>query len=150
MGLTLGTCAVTYSQPGDANFNPAAPLNDATTSIGSLAAAVTSKTGTADARVWTFTVHNNGPGTSTNTTIGGVTLTQSFGTSCGTPVITLPGPLAASPGMLAAGANGAAVVTLDFGATGANCPANARFTVSAQLFNNGALAGTMSLANQTQ
>ena len=94
--------------------------------------------------------HNNGPGISTNTQIGPITLTQTYGTACGTPTITLPGPFGVSPGTLSVNGSGAVAVTLDFTPTGANCPANAQFTVAAQLLNNGDPSATMMLANQTE
>ena len=155
VGNTAGDCVVTYSQPGNNNYNAAATLTDNTVvsaSLANLSATITSKTGPLNERTWIFTIHNNGPQTSVNTAITGITLTQTFGAACGvdTSIMGLgSGAFPVSPGTIAPNGNATVEFILSF-STLARCPANARFTVAAQLLNNGVLAGIVKLTNQTQ
>jgi uncharacterized repeat protein (TIGR02543 family) len=110
----------------------------------SLGGSFTAKTGPSNARVWTATIGNNGPGWALGTQITSFTLTQTSGTAC-TPVITTTMP--ATVGDIAPASNGTANVTIDF--TG--CPTNANFTVVVPLSaNNGAAHGVIRRTNQLQ
>jgi hypothetical protein len=99
-----------------------------------MAGNIIAKSGPANARVWTLSLLDNGPGATNATMITAFTLTQTFGVAC-TPVVktTFPRLL----GNLAPSQTGTTTVTLDF--TG--CAAAARFTAK---FNYSANAGIVS------
>jgi len=110
----------------------------------SLGGSFTGKTGASNARVWTATIGNNGPGAALGTQITSFTLAQTSGAAC-TPVVTTPMPL--TVGDIAPASNATAQVTINF--TG--CPTNANFTVTAALSaNNGAAHGVIRRTNQSQ
>lgn len=110
----------------------------------SLSGLITSRSGAANARTWTITLANIGPGAANSARIGNLSLTQVSGAAC-TPSITNPMPVTVgniAPNSLAAGN-----VTIDF--TGC-APANrysVTFTYSA---NAGAVTGSRTLYNQFQ
>jgi hypothetical protein len=108
-----------------------------------LSALITSKTGPANARVWTLTVSNSGTSPATNVVIATFTLTQTAGATC-TPVILTAFPVVVAPAVVAgSAANGA--VTIDF----SSCAALARFTANATYSSDaGVTTGAMTLFNQ--
>jgi len=121
--------SVTYTVT--ANFVP-------TTMAGNIIA----KSGPQNARVWTLSLLNNGPGGAFGTAINSFTLTQTFGAAC-TPVIGTPFPLAVTD--LAPAQTGTANLTIDF--TG--CAAAARFTTQFTFSANaGAMSGNVVRYNQ--
>lgn len=100
------------------------------------------KSGPRNARVWTFVMGNNGPGSALGAEIPSVRLVQTLGAAC-TPVILTQFPV--QGGNIAPKGAASVVVTIDF--TG--CPANAAFKVTAtESANNGAATGTIVLGNQ--
>jgi len=110
-----------------------------------LTAMVLSKSGTQNARSWTVSLANGGPGSAYSPFIAGLMLTQTYGTAC-TPVRISPVAFPVSFSTLAV--NGAAALSVLFDFTG--CPANARFTVLvASVANSGSSVGATTLANQT-
>jgi hypothetical protein len=109
-----------------------------------MSAQITGKTGPVNARVWTLTLTNNGPGAANGARIDGLTLTQTFGTAC-TPVVSSSFPVAV--GNLAPAGSGTGTVTINF--TG--CASNTRFRVNAPFSaNGGAASGMMTLFNVFQ
>ena len=109
-----------------------------------LAGNITAKTGPQNARVWTLSLLDNGPGAADGTAINSFTLVQTSGAAC-TPVIGNAFPLAV--GNLAPALAGVVKVTLDF--TG--CAAAARFTARfAYSANGGAVTGSVVRYNQFQ
>ena len=103
-----------------------------------------SKTGPQNARVWTMTAANPGPGTAYTTQINGFSLTQVSGAAC-TPVITPPSSFPVALGDIASGNFANASFTVDF--TG--CAALARFMLTMPWSAaNGADTGTFTLGNQ--
>lgn len=90
-----------------------------------LTASIASKTGSQNARVWTITMSNPGPGTATSVEITGFALTQTAGAAC-TPIVTAPGAFPIMAGSVAAGSSTSVPFTIDF--TG--CSSLARFTLS--------------------
>jgi hypothetical protein len=119
--------------------------NFTSTPAATQSAVVSSKSGPANARQWTITITNSGPGTAYNLQFAGLIFNQTFGTAC-TPVRDtplLPAALGDVPVNSAVQQN----VTLDF----SSCPANARFTVNIiYLANGGSSGGLIQLANQFQ
>jgi hypothetical protein len=109
-----------------------------------LIASIISKAGDATARVWTIQLNNAGPGTSSDTSLVSLGITQVFGTACTTPPAirtTLP----ASLGAIAPVASAQIPVTIDFSA----CPALARFSVDVHsTANNTAYVGLTTINNQ--
>ncbi len=117
-----------------ANFAPVAPL---------LTAAITNKTGPANARVWTITLSNQGTGIGLNTQITSLTFT---GTGCTTPPALLQPP-PYPVGNIGPLGSGAGTVTIDF----SGCPATTRFTVKmGYTANSGSYISSASFANQFQ
>jgi hypothetical protein len=111
-----------------------------------MAGNITSKSGPANARVWTVTFTNNGPGVAMGVQINSMNLTQTFGAAC-TPVVTTPVSLPLSVGSIAPAGSDSAAITINF--TG--CPANARFTANISFSaNSGTLTGTVTRYNQYQ
>ena len=107
-----------------------------------LAGLITGKSGPTNARAWTITLSNSGPGAANAAEINSLTLKQTFGAAC-TPVIASSFPVAVGSIAPASSANG--VVTIDF--TG--CPNNARFTTTFSFSaNNGVVTGSKTLYNQ--
>jgi endo-1,4-beta-xylanase len=89
-----------------------------------LTGSIATKAGTADARIWTLSFANAGPGTAYGVRLAGLTLRQTGGAAC-TPVVKTAFPVAL--GDIAAGATASTGVTIDF--TG--CPALAAFAIDA-------------------
>jgi hypothetical protein len=107
-----------------------------------LSAVITAKAGPQNARAWTVTLSNGGPGHASAARVDGLTLTQTSGAAC-TPTMVSAFPVAV--GDITSGGSAAAPVTIDF--TG--CVATARFTVNIRFSANaGAATGTMTLYNQ--
>ena len=105
---------------------------------------ISSKSGVQNARVWTITANNPGPGTAYTTQINGFTLTQVAGAAC-TPVVTPPSSYPVMLGDIAQGGAANASFTIDF--TG--CTALARFALKMPWSAaNGADTGTFTLGNQ--
>lgn len=119
-------------------------MTNAAAGATSLGGAIGGKAGPANARVWTFEIGNNGPGSALNAQITGITFVQTAGAAC-TPVVTTPFPLNA--GNIAPGAIANVNATIDF--TG--CAATAAFTVTApETANSGSATGTIVRLNQFQ
>lgn len=111
-----------------------------------MAANITAKTGPSDARVWTVTFTNNGPGTAMNVQVNSLKLTQTFGTAC-TPVVTVPGAFPLSVGSIVPAGTDSTEITINF--TG--CALNARFKANISFSaNSGAVTGTVVRSNQYQ
>jgi len=107
-----------------------------------LSANITTKSGPANARMWTITLTNNGPGAANAAQITSLSFTQTFGASC-TPLVNTPVPFRV--GNIAPAASQAATLAIDF----SSCPTNARFTVNAGLSANaGSATGTLIRYNQ--
>ena len=105
--------------------------------------ALTGRVGPQNARTWSFTWTNNGPGTVYGVKMTGLTLQQTAGAAC-TPVIN-PAQFPISGGDITQSSTAAAQVLIDF--TG--CPFNSRFKVTAPFTaNNGAIQGTQTIASQ--
>lgn len=90
----------------------------------SLSGSIAGKAGTADARVWTLSFSNPGPGTAYGVRLMGLTLRQTGGAAC-TPVVKTSFPVAL--GDIAAGTSASTGVTIDF----SGCVATASFAVDA-------------------
>jgi hypothetical protein len=119
-------------------------LTNAVAGATSLGGAIGGKAGPANARIWTFEIGNNGPGSALNAQITGITFVQTAGAAC-TPVVTTPFPLNA--GNIAPGAIANVNATINF--TG--CAATAAFTVTAQeTANSGSATGTIVRLSQFQ
>lgn len=102
------------------------------------------KSGPVNARAWTLSFQNNGPGGASETQVSSFTLTQTFGPAC-KPVLKSNLPLIFAN--LAPGQTGTTNVTIDF--TG--CAGVARFTVKFDfLANGGNVRGSVTRANQFQ
>jgi endo-1,4-beta-xylanase len=107
-----------------------------------LTGTLTAKAGAENARVWTLTLANAGPGTAYGTQLSGFTLIQTSGAAC-TPVI--QAQLPAAFGDIAPNASANANVTIDF--TG--CSAVARFSLNAPFSSsNGWNAGAIIRNNE--
>ncbi|HWW14796.1 MAG TPA: choice-of-anchor Q domain-containing protein [Candidatus Dormibacteraeota bacterium] len=119
------TVTMNQAQTVTANF-----IAQPTTMAGNLIA----KSGPQNARLWTLSLLNNGPGVTSGPAINSFTLTQMSRAAC-TPVIGTAFPLAVSD--LAPAQTGTANVTIDF--TG--CVASDHFTAS---FTYSATGGTVS------
>jgi len=109
-----------------------------------MAGNIIAKSGPQNARVWTLSLLNNGPGGAYGVAIPSFALTQTFGAAC-TPVIGTAFPLAVSD--LAPGQTGTANVTIDFTGCAAAAHFTATFTFSA---NAGAVSGNVVRFNQFQ
>lgn len=117
-GTFSATLTTTGSQTITATDTVAGSINGTTGTItvapagpAALSGIITNKTGTANARVWTVTVSNGGPGAAYNARLDGLTLTQTAGAAC-TPVITSSFP--AVVGNVAPVSSGGGAVTIDF------------------------------------
>jgi hypothetical protein len=103
---------------------------------------IIAKSGPQNARAWTLSLLDNGPGAANATAITSFTLAQAFGVAC-TPAIGTAFPLAM--GDLASAQTGTANVTIDF--TG--CAAAARFTAKFMYSaNGGTVTGSVVRYNQ--
>jgi uncharacterized repeat protein (TIGR01451 family) len=132
---TTNPQTITVNSPATvtANFGPGPT---------SLGGTLTGKTGVQNARVWSFTISNPGPGIALSTRATSFTLTQTAGAAC-TPVINTPFPVVL--GDIAPAGSAPMNVTIDF--TG--CVATAKFTLTMPLSaNSGAGTGTIALLNQ--
>ncbi|HWW14797.1 MAG TPA: choice-of-anchor Q domain-containing protein [Candidatus Dormibacteraeota bacterium] len=129
------TVTMNQSQTVTANF-----IAQPTTMLGNIFA----KSGPQNARAWTVSLLDNGPGGAFGTAINSFTLTQTFGTACA-PVIGTAFPLAV--GDLGPGQTGTADVTIDFTSCAAGARFTARFTYSA---NFGTVSGSVTRTNQFQ
>ncbi len=102
------------------------------------------KSGPSNARGWTLSFQNNGPGGASQTQVSSFTLTQTSGPDC-KPVLKSNFPLIFAN--LAPGQTGTTSVSIDF--TG--CAALSRFTVKFNFTaNGGKVAGSVTRANQFQ
>jgi hypothetical protein len=111
-----------------------------------MAGNITSKVGLSNARVWTFTLTNNGPAAAMGVQINSMNLTQTFGAAC-TPVVSMPAAFPLSVGSIAPAGSDSTAITINF--TG--CPANARFTANISFSaNSGTVTGTVIRYNQFQ
>jgi hypothetical protein len=109
-----------------------------------LAGNITAKAGPQNARLWTLSLLDNGPGPANGTAITSFTLAQTFGAAC-TPVLGNALPLAV--GNLALAQTEVVKVTLDFTGCAASARFTARFTYSS---NGGAASGSVVRYNQFQ
>jgi hypothetical protein len=131
------TTSVTMIQPQTvtANFKPLATT---------VSAALASQSGPQNARVWSFTLTNAGPGQANGIAINAFSLTQTAGTSC-KPALVSKLPIAV--GNAAPKAALTASVTIDF--TG--CASNALFSLSiGNTENSGASHSTQTLTSLSQ
>jgi uncharacterized repeat protein (TIGR01451 family) len=99
------------------------------------------KSGPMNARVWPFTIGNNGPGEALGAQVSNLVLVQTAGAAC-TPAI---GALPVIAGDLAPHATGTASVTIDFSSCQASAMFKATFNLSA---NSGAANGTVVKTSQ--
>ena len=147
LGILGGTDAINtlrnFAQDNTSPFLQAvalAALQGPTTMAGN----ITSKVGPLNARVWTLTLTNNGPGAAMGVQVNSVNLTQVVGAAC-TPIVTAPTAFPLSVGSIAPAGSEPATLTINF--TG--CPANARFTANISFSaNSGAVTGTVIRYNQ--
>lgn len=100
---------------------------------------IAGKAGASNARVWTITMSNPGPGIAYGTQINGFTLKQTYGAACA-PVVTPPSSYPVMLGDIASEGTASAAFTIDF----SGCPALARFSLSVPFsstggFNSGAI-----------
>lgn len=126
------------------NFAGGACLTINATTPPPLSALITGKTGAQNARAWTVTLANSGPGTAGNAQINGLALTQTFGPAC-TPVVTSPASFPLPVGTIPAGGSASGNVGIDF--TG--CTVTSRFSATIPFSSNGGLStGSKILNNQ--
>jgi hypothetical protein len=109
-----------------------------------MAGNIIAKSGPSNARVWTLSLLDNGPGATNATTITAFTLTQTFGAAC-TPVVKTTFPVLL--GNLAPSQTGIATVTIDFTGCAAASRFTAKFNYSA---NGGIVSGYVTRTNQYQ
>ncbi len=110
-----------------------------------MSALISSKSGAQNARQWSITLRNNGPGVAYAPQIHGLMLTQTYGTACA-PLRLSPAAFPLVFANLPAGGVAIGSALFDFSA----CPANARFTVVVGFTaNSGSSVGATTLANQT-
>jgi len=109
-----------------------------------MAGNIIAKSGPSNARIWTLSLFDNGPGAANTVLINDFTLTQTFGAAC-TPVLKNVFPL--SLGNLAPLQTGTTTVTIDFTGCASAARFTAKFTYSA---NSGAVSGFVSRTNQYQ
>ncbi len=103
---------------------------------------LTGRTGAKNARTWTFTFTNQGPGLAFGVRLSGLALQQTAGAAC-TPVIGTPLPV--SVGLIGETGTATAAATLDF----TSCPTSARFKVTVAFSaNDGAISGSKTILNQ--
>jgi hypothetical protein len=143
------------ANPGNAFVNwtgPVAAANSASTTVTltaptsvmanfqaggtSMAARISGRVGPSNARLWTISLTNNGPGAANSAQIDGFGLTQTSGAAC-TPVITSPAAFPLAVGSIAPSGTGSGTITIDF--TG--CAATARFKLVSPFSANGGTAG---------
>jgi len=116
------------------------PMPGATLSV-----LISSKSGPQNARQWTITLTNSGPGVAYSPMIHGLILTQTYGAAC-VPMRVSPAAFPIGLSSLNSGANTTGSAQFDF----SSCPANARFTVVVVFTaNSGTSGGATTLANQT-
>ncbi len=109
-----------------------------------LNAAISAKSGPANARVWSVAIQNTGAGAAVNAQLNTLTLTQTFGAAC-TPVVSTALPGAA--GTIAPTASAIVPVTINFSA----CAVSARFRVDlGYSANGGSTTGVRTITNQFQ
>jgi hypothetical protein len=109
-----------------------------------MAGNITAKAGPLNARVWTLTLTDNGPGAAMGVQVNSVNLTQTFGAAC-TPVVTTPAAFPLSVGSIAPAGSESTAITINF----TSCPANARFTANISFSaNSGTVTGTVIRYNQ--
>jgi hypothetical protein len=111
-----------------------------------IAGNIVAKMGASNARVWTLSLLNNGPGLAAGVKINDFTLTQTFGAAC-TPILTNAAAFPLSLGNLLPSQTGTTTVTLNFTGCAASARFTAKFTFSA---NNGAVSGFVTRTNQYQ
>ncbi len=109
-----------------------------------MAGNIIAKAGPQNARTWTLSLLDNGPGGAYGTTVPSLTLVQVSGAAC-TPVIGTAFPLAV--GDIPPAQTGIAQVTLDFTGCAASVRFTANFTYSA---NGGTVSGFVVRYNQFQ
>jgi hypothetical protein len=139
---------LTMSAPASvtANFAPIAPI---------LTAAITNRTGAANARQWTVTLTNNGVGVGNGTQITNLTITPTGTPGCTTaPKITVPATPISAAAPLAVGnigplasatSSASATVTIDF----SGCQTLTKFNVVlGYTANSGAYSGSATFNNQ--
>jgi hypothetical protein len=108
----------------------------------SLGGSIGLKSGPTNARVWPFTVGNNGPGAAVNAQLTSLTLTQTRGAAC-TPAISTSFPLIV--GNIAPGGTATGNVVIDF----SSCASGVAFTATVPLSaNGGAATGSIVKLNQ--
>jgi hypothetical protein len=109
-----------------------------------MAGNITAKAGPSNARVWTVTFINNGPGVAVGVQVNSLELTQTFGAAC-SPIVTTPAAFPLAVGSIAPSGTGSTAITINF--TG--CPANARFTANISFSaNSETVTGTVIRYNQ--
>ena len=111
-----------------------------------MAGNIIAKTGPANARVWTLSLLDNGPGVAQAVLIHDFTLTQTFGAACA-PILKNAASFPLSLGNLGPSQTGTTTITLDFTGCAASARFTAKFTFSA---NNGAVSGYVLRNNQFQ
>ncbi|HEY6392982.1 MAG TPA: hypothetical protein VIX89_17000, partial [Bryobacteraceae bacterium] len=145
---SLITNVATVSGGGDVNTNNNSASDPTTINAAAanttLSPVTNGKAGPLNARQWTFTINNTGPGSAIGAKITSFTLVQSGGPACSTPPVvgTISinnGAPQALPnvalGDMAPASSVMAVVTIDFSA----CAASSRFTETMGLSANGGL-----------
>ncbi len=105
---------------------------------------ITAKAGPQNARAWTLSLINNGPGVANATAINSFTLVQTSGTAC-TPVVGTAFPVVV--GDMAPVQTRGALVNINFTGCAASARFTAKFTYSA---NAGAVSGYVLRYNQFQ
>ena len=103
---------------------------------------ISDKSGPANARDWTISIANGGPGTAVAAQLNSFALVQTAGAAC-TPVINSPLAYPVAAGNIPANTSANLHVLIDF----STCAATARFTASAS-FTAGSRSGSFSLFNQ--
>jgi CSLREA domain-containing protein len=111
-----------------------------------MAGNIIAKTGPVNARVWTLSLLDNGPGAATSVSIPNFTLTQTFGAAC-KPILKNAAPFPLLLSNLGPAQTGTTTVTLDFTGCAASARFTAKFTYSA---NSGAVSGFVTRTNQYQ
>ncbi len=111
-----------------------------------MAGNIIAKTGPVNARVWTLSLLDNGPGAANGVSIHDFTLTQTFGAAC-KPILKNAASFPLLLGNLGPAQTGTTTVTLDFTGCAASARFTAKFTYSA---NSGAVSGFVTRTNQYQ
>lgn len=133
-----------FTNTGGTTNTTAAVLTVNANQTTTIAGNITAKAGAQNARVWTLSLLNNGPGTANGAKISSFTLIQTAGAAC-TPVVSTALP--AALGDLGPGQTGTVIVPLDFTGCATAARFTAKFTYSA---NNGAVSGSVVRTNQFQ